>query len=197
MQQSHATNTMQSYLITSDKQVYLWNSSTLIKSDINYTEIAMIKHIPDIHYMQLIASHVDDPTADAVDLLSDMSTETTQMIMTLLRVTGTDVVTFDPDTIREAATMTVETMRTAVEKTLSHISPILRWLNIIIITSVGVVCFGIVAFILLKLRSCRDRSRTDETIKKMLNFTHERLASLKNDKVETKENDEYHEYTVD
>ena len=31
----------------------------------------------------------------------------------------------------------------------------------------------------------------------MLNFTHERLASLKNDKVETKENDEYHEYTVD
>ena len=194
---SSCDNTIQSYLITSAKQVYLWNGSTLIKSNINYTEIAMIKHIPDIHYMQLIASHVDDPTADAVDLLSDMSTETTQMIMTLLRVTGTDVVTFDPDTIREAATMTVETMRTAVEKTLSHISPILRWLNIIIITSVSVVCFGIVAFILLKLRSCRDRSRTDETINKMLNFTHERLASLQNDKVETEENDEYHEYAVD
>ena len=194
---SSCDNTIQSYLITSDKQVYLWNGSTFIKSDINYTEIAMIKHIPDIYYMQLIASHVDDPTADAVDLLSDMSTETTQMIMTLLRVTGTDVVTFDPDTIREAATMTVKTMRTAVETTLSHISPILRWLNIIIITSVSVVCFGIVAFILLKLRSCRDRSRTDETINKMLNFTHERLVSLQNDKVETEENDEYHEYAVD
>ena len=194
---SSCDNTIQSYLITSDKQVYLWNGSTLIKSDINYTVIAIIKHIPDIHYMQLIVSHVDDLTADAIDLLGDMSTETTQMIMTLLRVTGTDVVTFDPDTIRAAATMTVETTRTAVEKTLSHFSPILRWLNIIIITSVSVVCFGIVAFILLKLRSCRERSRTDETINKMLNFTHKRLASLKDDKVEAEKNDEYHEYALD
>ena len=55
-----------------------------------------------------------DPTPDAVNLLGEMSTEMTQMIMTLLKVTGTDVVTFDPDTIRAAATMTVETMTTAV-----------------------------------------------------------------------------------
>ena len=147
--------------------------------------------------MQLIASHVDDSTADAINLLGDMSTKTTKMKMMLLRVIGTDVVTFYPDTIREAAIMTVETMRTEVEKTLSHFSPILRWLNMIIITSLSVLCFGIVAFILLKLRIYRDRSRTDETISKMLNFTHERIASLKNDKVEADENDEYHEYALD
>ncbi len=200
---SSCDNIIQSYLMTNDKQLYLWNGSTLIKSDINYTVVTMIKHIPDIHYLQLIASHVDDPTADAVDLLGDMSTEMTQMIMTLLRVTGTDIVTFDPDTIRAAATMTVETMTTAVEKTLSHISPILKWINIIIITSVGLLCFGVVAFILLKLRSCKDRSRTDETINRMLNFTRNRLVTMKNemnetnDNVEADNNNEYHEYALD
>ena len=32
------------------------------------------------------------------------------------------------------------------------------------------VYFNIVEFILLKLRSCKDKSRTDETINRMLNF---------------------------
>ena len=108
----------------------------------------MIKHMPDIHYMKLMlmVSHVYGPTADNIDLLGNMSAEMAQMIMKLLRDTRTDVVKFDSDTIRAAATITVEKMTTAVEKTLAHISPILKWLNIFIITSVSRLYFGIIAF---------------------------------------------------
>ena len=48
----------------------------------------MVKQIPNIEYVQLIASLVDDPSADADDLLGDMSTEMTEMVLTMLRVTG-------------------------------------------------------------------------------------------------------------
>ena len=67
----------------------------------------------------LMVSHVDDPTADNIDLLGDMSAEMAQLIMKLLRDTKTDVVTFDSDTIRAAATITVEKMTIAVEKNFS------------------------------------------------------------------------------
>ena len=169
-------NTIQSYLITNDEQVYLLNSSKLVKPNTNYTKIEMVKQIPNIECVQLIASHVDDSSADAVDLLRDIFNEMTEMVLTMLTVTGTDVVTFDPDIIKNAAVQTISMIKSTDVKTLANFHSIVKWINIIIITSIAI----LVIFIITKICRYRDRKKTNKIINRMIDISKKRTTSIAN-----------------
>ena len=124
-----------------------------------------------VHLDRKHSRHVDDPTADTIDLLSDMSTSITNNVLTLLRASGTDVVAFNPTTVRDAAVKTVAMMETTVHAILNSISPCWRWLNIIILSAICVLVFGIVIFILIRVKNEMDKRRTDGMIEDMLKIT--------------------------
>ena len=114
----------------------------------------------------MLPSHIDDPTADAIDVLGDIFTSLTNSILTTLRSSGADIVTFDPATIRDA-TMVENTVKTVV----SGISPLLRWLNVIILSAITMLIIGIAIFILIRVKNQMDKKKTDEMIENMLNIT--------------------------
>ena len=91
---------MQRYMKMEDDKCYVGTSNTLEKTHVYYHTIEMLRHMPEIKSLQLLPSHVNDPTADAIDLLSDMSTSITNNVLTSLRASDTDSVAFDPATVR-------------------------------------------------------------------------------------------------
>ena len=171
---------MQRYMKTESDKWYVWTGNTLQKTDVYYHTIEMVRHMPEIKSLQLLPSHVDDPTADAIDLLSDMSTSITNNVLTLLRASGTDAVAFDPATVRDAAVKTVAMMETTVHAILNSISPFWRWLNIIVLSAAFILVFGIVTFILVRVKNEIDKRRTDGMIEDMLKITKERHAHIIN-----------------
>ena len=111
---------------TEDDKWYVWTGNKLETTNVYYHTIEMIRQMPEIKSLQLLPPQVDDPPADAIDLLSDMSTSITNNVLTLLHATGTDAVVFDPATVRDAAVKTVTLMETTVYAILKSISPFWR-----------------------------------------------------------------------
>ena len=171
---------MQRYMKTEDDKWYVWTGNNLETTHVYYHTIEMIRQMPEIKSLQLLPSHVDDPTADAIDFLSDMSTSITNNVLTLLRATGTDAVAFDPATVIDAAVKTAAMMETTVHAILNSISPFWRWLNIIILSAVSILVIGIIIFILVRIKNEMDKRKTDGMIEDMLKFTKERHARVLN-----------------
>ena len=171
---------MQRYMKTEDDKWYVRTGNKLETTHIYYHTIEMIRQMPEIRSLQLLPSYVDNPTADVIDLLSDMSTSITNNVLTLLRATGTDAVAFDPAIVRNAAVKTVAMMETTVHAILKSISPFWRWLNIIILSAVGILVIGIVLFILVRVKNEMDKCKTDGMIEDMLKLTKERHARILN-----------------
>ena len=111
------------------------------------------------------------------------------MVLTILRVTGTDVVTFDPDTIKNAAVQTAYMIKSTVVKTLANFHPIVKWINIIIITGIAILCFTVVIFIITKICSYRNRKKTNKMINRMIDSSKKRTTSIANKNDTTVQND--------
>ena len=173
---SDCKNAMHRYLFTTNKDLYVWTGNKLKTTHVNYHTLEMVKHIPEIKALQLLPSHIDDPTADAIDVLGDISTSLTNSILTILRSSGADIVAFDPATIRDAAIKTAEMVENTVKTVVSGISPFLRWLNIIILSAIAMLVIGIAIFILIRIKNQMDKKKTDEMIENMLNITKTRHA---------------------
>ena len=58
---------MHRYLFTTNKDLYVWTGNKLKTTHVNYHTLEMVKHIPEIKALQLLPSHIDDPTADAIE----------------------------------------------------------------------------------------------------------------------------------
>ena len=167
---------MQRYMKTEDDKWYVWTGNTLEKTNVYYHTIEMVRYMLELKSLQLLPSHADDPTADTIDLLSDMSTSITNNVLTLLRASDTDAVGFNPATVRDAAMKTVVMMETPVHVILNSISPFWRWQNIIILSAVCILVFGIIMFILVRIKNEMDERKSNGKIKDTLKITKKQHA---------------------
>lgn len=181
------THDTQQYLRTNNNITYVWNGSTLATTHVPFTTIELVQQMPNVSYIQLLASHVYDPLEDAVDSFSDDMTSMTQTVITLLRATGTDVVTFDPQVITNAAGETASMMKGVVDNALDSISPLLRWIRLIIILSVLIACVFLLLFIIMRVRNGLNRRKSTRMLNEILqlNRTQDARKNVHDNRDET------------
>ena len=173
------THDTQQYLRTNNNITYVWNGSTLATAHVPFTTIELVQQMPNVSYIQLIASHVYDPLEDAIDSFSVDMTSMTQTVLTLMRAAGTDVVTFDPQVITNAAGETVFMMRGVVDNALDSISPLLRWIRLIIILSVVIASVILFVVIIMRVRKGINQRKSTRMLNEILQLNRARDARNK------------------
>ena len=74
-------------------EVYAWNGSHLMLTTLNNTvTVQLVEQIPNITYLQLMASRVVDNAFENIDILTELTAETTNMMLALVHVTNIDIV---------------------------------------------------------------------------------------------------------
>ena len=154
--------------------IWMWNGSVIMKTNVKATRTELLQHFVDIPHVQLLASHVYDATAEALDTITDDNSKEmmSQSMLTLLRAAGTDIVTFDPKAIAHAAEATTEAIQSTVENTLQHFNPFFRWMRIIIIVGAIIIAIVLAIYIIVRVRLCLQISRNDEMVQNLLRATY-------------------------
>jgi predicted PurR-regulated permease PerM len=106
-----------------------------------------------------------------VDILGSEMTASTQAVMTILRAAGMDSVMFDPHVIANAASASIDMIESKVNSAMDVFKPILKWIKIIIGTIIALIILSLIIFILIKIKSCRDKERAEVILKQMLPLT--------------------------
>ena len=150
-------------------EVYVWNGSHLMLTSLNNTvTVHLVEQIPNITYLQLMSSRVVDTALENTDILTELTTEITNMMLALAHVTNIDMVTLDSETLVHAASNTVTAIRTTVGNVISHVYPFLTWIyKIFCVLTFIVVCI-IILFIAFKLWNCAQKRRTEANILKFV-----------------------------
>ena len=150
-------------------EVYVWNGSHLMLTSLNNTvTVHLVEQIPNITYLQLMSSRVVDTALENTDILTELTTETTNMMLALAHVTNIDMVTLDSETLVHAASNTVTAIRTTVGNVISHVYPFLTWIYKIFCVLTFIVACIIILFIAFKLWNCAQKRRTEANILKFV-----------------------------
>ena len=132
-------------------EVYVWNGSHLMLTTLNNTvTVQLVEQIPNIIYLQLMASRVVDTAFENTDILTELTAETTNMMLALAHVTNIDIVALDSEMLVHAVSSTVTAIRTTVGNVSSHAYPFLTWIYKIFCILTFIVVFIIVVFIVFK-----------------------------------------------
>ena len=146
-------------------EVYVWNGSHLMLTTLNNTvTVQLVEQIPNITYLQLMASRVVDTAFENTDILTELTAETTNMMLALAHVTNIDIVTLDSEMLVHAVSSTVTAIRTTVGNVISHAYPFLTWIYKIFCILTFIVVFIIVVFIVFKFWNFIQKRRTEAGI---------------------------------
>ena len=77
-------------------ELYVWNGSNLKPTTLNNTvTVQLVEQIPNTSNLQLMSSRVVDSAVENSDILTELTAETTNMMLALAHVTNIDMVTLD------------------------------------------------------------------------------------------------------
>ena len=145
--------------------VYVWNGSHLIPTILNNTvTIQLVEQIPNITYLQLMSSRVVDTAPENSDILGDLTSEATKMIIALAHVTNIDMVTLDSEMLVHAVTSTVSAIRTTVSNVIDHVYPFLTWISRIFCFVIATVIIITMLFIGCKIWLYMQKRKTNANI---------------------------------
>lgn len=132
----------------SNKQLYLWNRSTLHTSEINFTSVALLEHTTNLTYLPLISSCLVDTDTENVDILSDMTLAKT-MMLSYAHMAGIDLTILDTEQLTHVATSTLAMVHQAVSQVINNSFMFLVWLHKIITVAFVVLLILLLAVLIL------------------------------------------------
>lgn len=136
----------------------------------DYKTLSLMEAVPNKSYLHLMAGNIYDHTATDMDALLENTQGMSQAILSLLRATGADVVSFNPDTISNAASDTVSAMHDAVSDVLDQINPLfrIRWAKIIVLSIVSILCVSILLIAICKIRLFFKKQNSERLLANLL-----------------------------
>ena len=178
---------MKRKLVNHKTELYVWNGSHLMTTTLNNTvTVQLVEQIPNITYLQLMSSRVVDTALENTDILTELTAETTNMMLALAHVTNIDMVTLDSEMLVHAASSTVTAIRTTVGNVISHVYPFLTWIYKIFCILTIIVVFIIVLFIVCKLWNYVQKRRTEAGILRFVEKLNTNTSKNANETVETR-----------
>ena len=105
-----------------------------------------------------------DTASENSDILGDLTSEATKMMLALAHVTNIDMVTLDSEMLVHAATSTVSAIRTTVSNVIDHVYPFLTWINRIFCFVIITVIIITMLFIGCKIWLCMQKRKTNANI---------------------------------
>jgi hypothetical protein len=133
-----------------------------------YKTLSLMEAAPNKSYLHLMAGNIYDHTAKDMDALLENTQGMSQAILSLLRATRADVVSFNPNTISNAASDTVSAMHDAVSDVLDQIDPLFRWAKIIVLSIVSIFCVSILLIAICKIRLFFKKQNSERLLANLL-----------------------------
>jgi hypothetical protein len=151
------------------KETYMWNGSTLEKSNENFTSIQLIEQVPNITYLHLMSSRIMDTTTQSLDTLAELTTATTEMLMKIGHLANIDIITLDTETLVHAASCTVSTVKASVTSVIDHIYPFIGWIYKLIVFGLIIAFIVMIFFLVIQVRNYMQRRKSKANIQAFLN----------------------------
>jgi hypothetical protein len=166
-------------LTTGDKSkkrdTYVWNGKQLLWTNQSYITIPMLESIPNISYIHLIASKLDTSMQDNFDITSSLFATAHDFILTIAKMTNTDMVSLDEDLMADAARSTIYNVRKMVDTVIDHVYPFFSWVYKLIIGAIITVIIILILIIVLKIMNTVKHKHIKKNVHEFLNQLNETI----------------------
>jgi hypothetical protein len=123
-------------------KVYIWNGTTLNTGFIHATTIQLVQQVPNITYLHLLSTRLTDTVTESLDILTELSSSSANMMLSMAHMSNIDMVTLDSEMLMQAASTTVSTVRNTVKSVINQVYPFLAWIH-------KIICIAIIAIIVV------------------------------------------------
>jgi hypothetical protein len=162
---------IQVYLISNDtnnSQLYMFNGSVIMTSEIKYINVQLMENAPNLTYLHLLSARIVDMTAENFDILTDIASATTQMILALAHVTNVDMVSLDSEMLIQAATKSAVAVKTSISSIIDHVYPLWHFIYNLILYGIIFMILIMIIIIIVKCRLYFKKRETKQNISKFL-----------------------------
>jgi hypothetical protein len=162
---------IQVYLISNDtnnSQLYMYNGSVIMTSEIKYINVQLMENAPNLTYLHLLSARIVDMTAENFDILTDIASATTQMILALAHVTNVDMVSLDSEMLIQAATKSAVAVKTSISSIIDHVYPLWHFIYNLILYGIIFMILIMIIIIIVKCRLYFKKRETKQNISKFL-----------------------------
>jgi hypothetical protein len=105
---------------------------------------------------------------ESLDILTELTTSSATMILSMAQMTNTDMVTVDTEMIAQAAINTVATVKDAVDSVISNAYPFLMWIHKLISLAIITIIVVIIIIVGIRIYQYTGKQRTGKNIAKFL-----------------------------
>ena len=169
-------------------QIYVWNGSKLQSTELNNTvTIHLIEQVPNITYLQLTASRVVDNAMDNFDILSDLTSSATDILLTLAHVTNLDMTSLDTEMLVHATKSTVNMVHNVVSSVIDSVYPFIQWLHKLFVLTILTITVIIIVVVTIRIRNLMKERKSKARLATVLKSMDKVLTEQSQDKMEINE----------